>query len=81
MLAINGYFDGESFQPLEKISAKPNQRVIITIMNEFINSDEIPNQDSLEALKEVEYMKKHPEEFKGWQDVDEMIFCLNSEVN
>lgn len=73
MLAINGYFDGESFQPLEKISAKPNQRVIITIMDEFINPDEISNQDSLEALKEVEFMKKHPENFEGWHDVDKMI--------
>ena len=73
MLEVHGYFDGESFQPLEKISAKPNQRVIITIMDDFINSDEIPNQDSLEALKEVEFMKKNPEKFEGWQDIDKMI--------
>ena len=73
MLAINGYFDGESFQPLENVTLKKNQRVIITIMDDFINSDEIPNQDSLEALKEVEFMKKNPEKFEGWQDIDKMI--------
>ena len=36
MLAIQGYFDGTAIQPLEKVTAKPNQRVIITIMDEFV---------------------------------------------
>ncbi len=36
MLAINGYFDGAAVRPLEKIDAKPNQRVMITVMDEFI---------------------------------------------
>lgn len=31
MLAVQGYYDGAVFKPLEKITAKPNQRVIITI--------------------------------------------------
>ena len=38
MLAIQGYFDGASIQPLEKITAKPNQRVIITIMDYVVPS-------------------------------------------
>ena len=37
MQAIQGYYDGASIKPLEKISAKPNQRVIITILDEFVN--------------------------------------------
>lgn len=36
MLAVHGYYDGVAIQPLEKITAKPNQRVIITIMDEFV---------------------------------------------
>lgn len=34
MIAINGYYDGTTVKPLEKINAKPNQRVII-IIDEF----------------------------------------------
>ena len=37
MLAIHGYYDGMSFQPLEKPQVKMNQRVIITIMNDFVD--------------------------------------------
>ena len=36
MLAIQGYYDGVTIKPLEKVIAKPNQRVIITIMDEFV---------------------------------------------
>ena len=36
MQAVHGYFDGSAVKPLEKLNAKPNQRVIITIMDEFI---------------------------------------------
>lgn len=36
MLAVQGYYDGISIRPLEKIAAKPNQRVIITITDEFL---------------------------------------------
>lgn len=35
MLAIQGYFDGTAIIPLEKITARPNQRVIITVTDEF----------------------------------------------
>ncbi len=36
MISVQGYYDGEAIMPLEKIAAKPNQRVIITIMDEFV---------------------------------------------
>jgi len=41
MLAVSGYYDGAIIQPLEKFNAKPNQRVIITIMDEFVAPDAI----------------------------------------
>ncbi len=36
MLAVNGYYDGTVIMPLEEIPAKPNQKVIITIMDDFV---------------------------------------------
>lgn len=32
-----------------------------------------PNAETLEAMKEVEYMQQHPDEFKGYTNVDEMF--------
>ena len=36
MLAVEGYYDGTEIRPLEKINVKKNQKVIITITNDFI---------------------------------------------
>lgn len=38
MLAVQGYYNGLTIRPLEKILAKPNQRVIITVLDEFVES-------------------------------------------
>lgn len=35
------------------------------------------NKETLDALKEVEDMKKHPEKYKGFSSVDELISDLN----
>lgn len=43
MLALQGYYDGSSVKTLEKINAKKNQKVIITVLDEFI--DEIPRNN------------------------------------
>ena len=32
-----------------------------------------PNAETLEALKEVEEMKKNPDKYRGYTDVDEMM--------
>ena len=40
MQAIQGYFDGTAFRPLEKIAAKPNQRVTITLLDEYVEPAE-----------------------------------------
>lgn len=36
MIAVNGYFDGSVIQTLEKLNARKNQRVIITLLDEVI---------------------------------------------
>ncbi|MBQ9521874.1 MAG: hypothetical protein IJR72_04805 [Oscillospiraceae bacterium] len=35
-MTIQGYYDGTNIRLLEAITAKPNQKVIITIMDEFV---------------------------------------------
>ncbi len=47
MLAVQGYFDGTAVRPLEKMIAKPNQRVIITIMDDFVESATAVRKNSL----------------------------------
>lgn len=40
MLALEGYFDGENVKTVEKIQAQKNQKLIITILDEFV--EELP---------------------------------------
>ena len=47
MLALKGYYDGTTVQMLEKISAKKNQKLIITILDEFI--EETPEKSNTSA--------------------------------
>ena len=51
MLAVSGYYDGAVIQPLEKFNAKPNQRVIITIMDEFVAPDLIESKREALLMK------------------------------
>lgn len=39
MVAVNGYFDGNVIQTLEKLNARKNQRVIITLLDEDIQTN------------------------------------------
>ena len=50
MLAIQGYYDGTTIRTLEKINAKPNQRVIITIMDEFVRPEENTLRKSMRGI-------------------------------
>jgi len=47
MLAIQGYSDGKAVQTLEKIHVKKNQKVIVTVLDEFI--EEMPKQKKASA--------------------------------
>ena len=38
MLALKGYFNGKDFIPLEKVDIKPNQKVIITVLDEYVDA-------------------------------------------
>ena len=66
MIALQGYFDGSTCVPLEKDRLLPKQKVIITVLDEFMESPKmklsdffgcIDNQDSdkmLDALKDCD---------------------------
>lgn len=43
MIALQAYYDGNAVQPLEKIHAQKNQKLIITILDEF--TDETPTKE------------------------------------
>lgn len=56
MLALQGYYDGNSVQTLEKIQAKKNQKLIITILDEFM--EEVPENEKHSARGSLaEYAK------------------------
>ncbi|MBR6029562.1 MAG: hypothetical protein IKP40_10815 [Clostridia bacterium] len=50
MVAIQGYFDGVTIRPLEELIAKPNQRVIITVMDEFVEPDKLKQPKGLRGI-------------------------------
>ena len=57
MLALKGYYNGKEFVPLDKADVKPNQKVIITVLDEYVYiknnsvSDEIKlNLDAVRKL-------------------------------
>ena len=49
MLALEGYYDGENVQTLEKIHAQKNQKLIITILDEFV--EEVPKPKSTQTVR------------------------------
>ena len=50
MLAVQGYYDGVAIRTLETLVAKPNQRVIITVMDEFIEPQPAVQRKGLRGI-------------------------------
>lgn len=49
MLALEGYYDGENVQALGKMHAKKNQKLIITILDEFV--EELPKKKDIQTAR------------------------------
>lgn len=49
MLALEGYYDGENVQTLGKMQAKKNQKLIITILDEFV--EELPKKKDIQTAR------------------------------
>lgn len=47
MLAVQGYYDGVGIRFLDDIVAKPNQKVIVTVLDEFVEPSERERPGSL----------------------------------
>lgn len=43
MIALRGYYDGNRIQSLDKVYAKKNQKLIITILDEFVEEHTLEN--------------------------------------
>lgn len=69
MLALEGYFDGESVQTLGKMQAQKNQKLIITILDEFV--EEFPEKKSARTargmLAEYADSKLREQEKSAWE--------------
>ena len=51
MLALQGYYDGNMVRTLEKIHAKKNQKLIITVLDEFM--DESDSKDEKKSARKT----------------------------
>ena len=40
MISVNGYFDGQKIAVLDDVLIKKNQKVIITVLDDFLDGDE-----------------------------------------
>lgn len=68
MLALQGYYDGNAVQTLEKIQAKKNQKLIITILDEFVEDvPEAKKRSARGALSEYANPELLKEEGSAWE--------------
>ena len=67
MEAVQGYYDGASIRLLEKVKAKPNQRVVITIMDEFVVPEKTTSKKSMRgAISQFASAERRAKEEGAW---------------
>ena len=67
MISVKGYFDGMHIKPLENFEIKPNQKVIITVMDEFVEHKKKVSAKSLRgALSEYANPALREQEEGAW---------------
>ena len=50
MQTVEGYYDGMNIKPLGRVRARPNQRLVITIMDEFIGPRKVAERESSRGI-------------------------------
>lgn len=69
MQVLKGYFDGKVVQTLENLKLKKNQKLIITVLDEFL--EEVPKVDVKKSARGIlkNYANKDliKEEKKAWE--------------
>lgn len=70
MLALQGYYDGNAIQTLEKIHAKKNQKLIITILDEFIEDidEDVKSLSARGSLSQYANSKLQQKEDSAWEE-------------
>lgn len=53
MLAVQGYYDGAAFHALENAKVQQNQRVIITIMDDFVEAPKISQTERRHKIEQL----------------------------
>ena len=56
-----------------------SEQQLLEFIRDQIGLDDIPNQETLEALAELKYMKAHPEEYKRYVSFDAAVADIMSE--
>ena len=72
MLALKGYFNGNEFVTFEKVDIKKNQKVIITVLDEYIetkNNKDKPYMKYVGVL-DTESVKEIQEALEDTEKVD-----------
>lgn len=46
---------------------------LLKFIQEQTGLDDLPTQETIDALAELKYMEKHPEEYKSYESADEMF--------
>ncbi len=68
MLALQGYYDGKSVQTLEKIHAKKNQKLVITVLDEYLEEEpEKKMQSARGVLKNYANPSMQSQERGAWK--------------
>lgn len=64
MIAVPAYYDGTNIKPLEAVSIKQNQKIILTIMDEYVDVEPKTTaaSASMEAFHNLQKYRKQGKE-------------------
>ena len=65
---VQGYYDGTAIRPLGEIHAKPNQKVIITILNEYVDNGSVASESMRGVLSAYANPELISKEKEAWKD-------------
>ncbi len=68
MLAVKGYYDGNTIKTFDKISAKKNQKLIVTILDEFIEEPKMKEKTVRGVLSEYANPDLWDKEATAWEE-------------
>lgn len=52
MVSVNGYYNGSNYVAVDEIDVKPNQRVIITVLDDFVEDGFSREHELDDAIRE-----------------------------